>query len=36
MLTFVQVLDFIGTFAFAISGIRLGRLPNNLTGLVHM
>ena len=23
MLTFVQVLDFIGTFAFAISGIRL-------------
>ena len=23
MITFVQVLDFIGTFAFAISGIRL-------------
>ncbi len=23
MISFVQVLDFIGTFAFAISGIRL-------------
>ena len=23
MITFVQILDFIGTFAFAISGIRL-------------
>ena len=23
MLSFVQILDFVGTFAFAISGIRL-------------
>lgn len=35
MPSFVQILDFIGTFAFAISGIRLAS-ANVSTGLVHI
>ena len=34
MPSFVQILDLIGTFAFAISGIRLLR-PSVLTGSAH-
>lgn len=35
MPTFVQILDFIGTFAFAISGIRLASAKGS-TGLERM
>ena len=35
MPSFVTILDFVGTFAFAISGIRLLR-RNGLTGLALM
>ena len=36
MIDFITFCDYTGTFAFAISGIRLASLRNNLIGLAPM